>query len=79
MLRSLKVARVPPIGLSGGAFLFGYLRAAMKRVPRVEDREFRLFVRRELRLRMLHPGAVQRRPPGLDGLVGPIVGSAEKA
>ena len=79
MLRSLKVARVPPIGLSGGAFLFGYARAAVKRVPRVEDREFRLFVRRELRLRMLHPGAVQRRPPGLDGLVAPIVGSAEKA
>ena len=50
----------------------------MRRVPRVEDREFRLFVRRELRLRMLHPGAAHRRPPGLDGLA-PIVGSAEKA
>lgn len=52
-LRSLKVGlRMRPRGLSGMAFLYGYLQAAAKRVPRVEDREFRHFVRRELRGRM---------------------------
>jgi poly-beta-1,6-N-acetyl-D-glucosamine synthase len=58
-LRSLKVARTPPWGLSGVAFLYGYLRSAVRRVPRVEDPEFRRFVRRELRGRML--GALRRR------------------
>lgn len=57
LLRSLKVARVPPVGLSGAAFLFGYLRAAARGVPQVEDRAFRAFVRRELRARMV--GAVR--------------------
>jgi glycosyltransferase involved in cell wall biosynthesis len=51
-LRSLKVARVAPRGLSGLAFLGGYVAAAVRRVPRVEDPEFRLFVRGELRARM---------------------------
>lgn len=55
LLRSLKVALVPPFGLSGAAFLFGYLRAAVRRVPRVQDRDFRDFVRGELRERMLKP------------------------
>jgi len=55
LLRSLKVARVPPRGLSGLAFLRGYLSAALRRVPRVQDRAFRRFVRRELRARMLAP------------------------
>lgn len=54
-LRSFKVARASPPGLSGIAFLFGYLRAAWRRVPQVEDGEFRRFVRLELRQRMLHP------------------------
>jgi len=51
-LRSFKVALVRPRVLSGFAFLYGYLRSAARRVPRVEDREFRRFVRRELRSRM---------------------------
>ena len=52
-LRSLKVAiRMRPRVLSGAAFFGGYLYAAMIRVPRVEDREFRNFVRAELRDRM---------------------------
>jgi poly-beta-1,6-N-acetyl-D-glucosamine synthase len=52
-MRSLKVAiRMRPRGLSGAAFFAGYLYAAMVRVPRVEDREFRNFVRAELRGRM---------------------------
>lgn len=54
-LRSLKVAKVPPVGLSGIAFIYGYCRAAVRRVPQVEDDEFRRFVRRELRARMRQP------------------------
>jgi glycosyltransferase involved in cell wall biosynthesis len=52
-LRALKVSRFRPVGLSGLAFLFGYARAALRRVPRVDDPEFRNFTRRELRQRML--------------------------
>ncbi len=50
-LRAFKVARARPPVLSGVAFLYGYLSSAARRVPRVEDREFRDFVRRELRER----------------------------
>lgn len=53
VLRAAKLARVPPVGLSGAAFLYGYVRAAILRTPRVEDPAFRRFVRRELRTRML--------------------------
>jgi poly-beta-1,6-N-acetyl-D-glucosamine synthase len=52
-LRSLKVARRAPAGLSGAAFLYGYARAAARRVQRVPDVEYRRFTRRELRRRML--------------------------
>ena len=52
-LRALKVALAPPRGLSGVAFLYGYLRSAVRRTPRVDDPVFRRFVRRELRARML--------------------------
>jgi biofilm PGA synthesis N-glycosyltransferase PgaC len=51
-LRSLRVARRPPTGLSGAAFLYGYARAAARRTERVADREYRRFTRRELRGRM---------------------------
>ena len=52
-LRSFKVAvRMRPRGISGLAFAYGYLHAAARRVPRVEDPEFRRFVRGELRGRM---------------------------
>src|SRR3954451_11255588 len=47
-LRALKVARSRPFGLSGVAFLYGYLRAAVTGVERVPDRDFRRFARREL-------------------------------
>ncbi len=50
-LRAFKVALDRPRALSGLAFLYGYLRSAVTRVPRVEDPEFRTFVRRELRHR----------------------------
>jgi hypothetical protein len=52
-LRSAKVARRAPAGLSGAAFLYGYARAAARRVERVPDAEYRRFTRRELRRRML--------------------------
>jgi hypothetical protein len=52
-LRSFKVAAtMRPRGLSGAAFLGGYLHAAAIGVPRIEDEEFRDFVRSELRGRM---------------------------
>jgi biofilm PGA synthesis N-glycosyltransferase PgaC len=51
-LRAFKVARTRPRGLSGLAFLYGYLRSAVRRVPRVEDQEFSRFVRNELHQRM---------------------------
>jgi len=50
--RSLKVAASTPAVLSGLAFLYGYARAALRRTPRVEDKEFRRTVRRELRGRI---------------------------
>ncbi|HTT95654.1 MAG TPA: glycosyltransferase family 2 protein [Solirubrobacterales bacterium] len=51
-LRAVKVGRSSPPVLSGFAFLWGYWRAALRRVPRVEDAEFRDFTRRELRARV---------------------------
>jgi len=50
-LRAVKTAGEPPAVLSGFAFLGGYLWAAVTRAPRVEDPEFRAFVRRELGIR----------------------------
>ena len=50
-LRAFKLARTRPRGLSGLAFLYGYLRSAARRVSQVEDPAFRKFVRRELRAR----------------------------
>ena len=41
------------LALSGIAFLYGYLAAAARRTERVPDRQFRRFVRRELRQRLL--------------------------
>ena len=56
--RSLKIAATPPAGLSGVAFLFGYTRAAVRRVPRA-DRAYARFVRAELWARL----ASRRRAP----------------
>jgi biofilm PGA synthesis N-glycosyltransferase PgaC len=52
VLRSVKEAAYRPVGLTGAAFLFGYLRSAARREPRVEDDAFRRLVRRELRDRL---------------------------
>jgi poly-beta-1,6-N-acetyl-D-glucosamine synthase len=51
-LRSLKVACSRPYGLSGVAFLYGYVRTAVRREDRVEDERFRRFVAKELRGRL---------------------------
>lgn len=51
-MRSLKVATARPEVLSGLAFLYGYVRAAVRRTPKVEDEDFRRAVRRELRGRI---------------------------
>ena len=59
-LRALKVALRRPYGLSGVAFIFGYLRAAARRVTRVPDPAYRAFTRRELRGRMLRAAGVAR-------------------
>lgn len=52
-LRAFKVGRRRPVGASGAAFLFGYLRAAARRVERVPDPAYRRFTHRELRRRLL--------------------------
>ncbi len=53
-LRAVKVATRRPQVLSGLAFLYGYARAALRRVERVPDADYRRFTRRELRGRMVH-------------------------
>jgi glycosyltransferase involved in cell wall biosynthesis len=57
-LRAFKVGCSRPRGVSGASFLFGYIRAAVRRTEQVPDAAFRRFTRRELRgrmLRALHP------------------------
>ena len=38
--KAFKVAALPPVGLSGLAYLYGYARAWVRSAPRVEDPEF---------------------------------------
>lgn len=52
VLRSVEVGRRKPILLSGFAFLFGYVRAWLRRGWRVEDEAFTRFTRAELRARL---------------------------
>ncbi len=66
-LRAVKVARERPRGLSGVAFLYGYLRAAIVRSEQVQDPAFRRFVRRELRHRAR--GEIAQRIPLHRGVV----------
>jgi poly-beta-1,6-N-acetyl-D-glucosamine synthase len=62
-LRSIKVASVTrPRVLSGAAFVIGYLLAAIRRTPRVDDENYRRHVRRELRQRLTEPLKYRRRP-----------------
>jgi biofilm PGA synthesis N-glycosyltransferase PgaC len=48
LARSFKLAAQRPYGISGLAFLCGYLRGAARAEPRVEDVRFKRFVRHEL-------------------------------
>jgi biofilm PGA synthesis N-glycosyltransferase PgaC len=50
--RAFKVARLQPRGASGAAYLYGYARAAARRVPQVDVDGYREFVRTEQRRRM---------------------------
>jgi hypothetical protein len=54
-LRSLKIMFRRPYVLSGAAFFFGFMRAAVRRRGRIEDNDYRRFTHRELRSRMLAP------------------------
>jgi len=71
-LRSVKVGRSSPPVLSGLAFLWGYWRAALRHVPRIEDPEFRSFTRRELRARIRSRITFQKRTD-----VGRKIGASE--
>ena len=53
LARAAKVARIRPRGASGLAYLYGYARAGVRRVPRVDVEGYRGFVRAEQRRRML--------------------------
>jgi glycosyltransferase involved in cell wall biosynthesis len=55
VLRSLKVALQSPRGLSGAAFLSGYVRAALGPLRHDRDDELCRFVRRELTARLTGP------------------------
>jgi biofilm PGA synthesis N-glycosyltransferase PgaC len=70
-MRSLKTVGEPPVGLSGIAFLWGYVRAAVHRDPRVQAPGFRNWVRRELAARALATlglrGLAARRTPVAQG------------
>lgn len=61
-LRAVKTASERPVGLSGLAFLGGYLWAGMVGVPQLDDPEFRAFVRRELGLRARRALRLLRAP-----------------
>jgi hypothetical protein len=62
LLRAGKVARIKPRGISAAAYLYGYCRAAVRRVPRVETEGYREFVRAEQRRRIR--ARLRRRPAG---------------
>jgi poly-beta-1,6-N-acetyl-D-glucosamine synthase len=67
--RAGKVASVSPRGVSALAYLYGYGRAAVRRVPQVEVEGYREFVRAEQRRRigsvLRRPAAVRRRAAGV--------------
>jgi len=53
LMRSLKVSvRQDPLGISGLAFAWGYARCTLRGAERVDDKEFRRFVRAEHRRRI---------------------------
>ncbi len=70
LLRSVKLAWGSPRGSHGLAYLSGYVRAAVRRIERVEDRAYRRFTRRELRSRLVRgalPSRLRLLPAGPGG------------
>ena len=71
LLRAGKVAGIEPRGVSAAAYLYGYGRAAARRVPRVEVPGYREFVRAEqhqrIRARLRRPAAPARPVPAPGG------------
>ena len=59
LLRTVKTFAAEPYVLCGLWFLSGYLSAKIRRRPKLEDEDFRRFVRRELRDRLL-PSCLRR-------------------
>jgi poly-beta-1,6-N-acetyl-D-glucosamine synthase len=72
LLRAVKIASERPLGLSGLAFLGGYLWARVAGVPQVDDPEFCAFVRRELGVRLRR--ALSLRAPMTAASFGPDPG-----
>jgi len=71
VLRAGKVASIQPRGVSAAAYLYGYGRAAVRRVPRVEVEGYREFVRaeqhRRIRARLRGPDAAGRAVAAVGG------------
>jgi poly-beta-1,6-N-acetyl-D-glucosamine synthase len=63
VLRSFKTAAEPPRVLSGIAFLWGYVWSALAHVERVDDQQFRAFMRGELAARVSAAARRGRRRP----------------
>ncbi len=59
LMRAGKTARAKPRGLSGAAYLYGYARAVLRRVPRVDIEGYARFVRAEQRRRIV--GRIRRQ------------------
>jgi hypothetical protein len=64
LARAGKVARQRPRGASGAAYLYGYARAAARKVPRLEVEGYRSFVRAEQRERIRGRLRAPRPPIG---------------
>jgi biofilm PGA synthesis N-glycosyltransferase PgaC len=71
LLRAGKVAAVQPRGISAAAYLYGYGRAAARRVPRVDVEGYRQFVRaeqhRRIRARLRRPAVPGSPVPAAGG------------
>ena len=68
ILKALKCAGERPRGSSALAVIYGYLRARFRSVPSIEDPEYRRFIRRDERRRMLLAvnaaiGSIARKTP----------------
>jgi glycosyltransferase involved in cell wall biosynthesis len=71
LMRAGKVAQVKPRGISGVAYVYGYGRAAARRVPRVDVEGYRRFVRaeqhRRIRARLRRPAPSRSPVPAPGG------------